>query len=161
MCVAVYSGTAPTMRAAVQQNMSGSNSDRVSRAAAITAKPEHVTLRDGSGSTEIQWDTEKGSMGFVFVTEGGGKPVLFANSSRGNQVAPWIGKNSYVFELYGDAERQTLLATVTVSGVVEPGAPPRIIAWSTPLAARWRALRDLIRRSLFELNRAAAHESSS
>ena len=39
-------------------------------------------------------------MGFVFVTEDGGKPVLFANGSRGKQVAPWIEKHSYVFELY-------------------------------------------------------------
>ena len=66
----------------------------------ITAKPERVTLSDGSGSTEIEWDTGDGSMGFVFVTEDGGKPVLFANGSRGNEVAPWIGKHTYVFELY-------------------------------------------------------------
>ena len=32
-------------------------------------------------------------MGFVFVTEGGGKPVFFASGSRGNQVVPWIGKH--------------------------------------------------------------------
>ena len=115
VCVAMYLGTAPTLRAAPQQNASGSNSDRVSRAPVITAKPERVTLSDGSGSTEIDWDTGNGSMGFVFVTEDGGKPVLFANGSRGKEVAPWIGKHSYVFELYGDDQRQTLLAKVTVS----------------------------------------------
>jgi hypothetical protein len=99
VCVALYSGTASTLRAAAQQNTSDSNSERVSRAPGITAKPERVTLSDGSGSTEIEWDTGNGSMGFVFVTEDGGKPVLFTNSSRGKQVAPWIGKHSYVFEL--------------------------------------------------------------
>ena len=51
-------------------------------------------LRDGNGSTEIAWDTGNGSMGFVFVTEDGGKPVLFANGSRGSQIAPWIGKHA-------------------------------------------------------------------
>ena len=97
----------------------------------ITASPEHVTVTDGSGSTEIEWDTGNGSMGFVFVTEDAGKPVLFANSSRGNQVVPWIGKHSYVFELCGDDQRQTLLARVTVSGSGErsaggPGGPAAV-----------------------------------
>jgi hypothetical protein len=114
VCVAMYLGTAPTLRAAPQQNISGSNSERVSGPPVITAKPERVTLRDGSGSTEIEWDTGNGSMGFVFVTEEDGKPVPFANSSRGKQLAPWIGKRSYVFELYGDDQRQTLLSKVVL-----------------------------------------------
>ena len=100
VCLAIYSVTAPTLRAAPQQNASGSNPERVSRPAVITAKPERVTLGEGSGSTEIEWDTGDGSMGFVFVTEDTGKPVLFATGSRGSEVAPWIGKHTYVFELY-------------------------------------------------------------
>ena len=135
VCVAMYLGTAPTLRAAPQQNISGSNSDRVSRAPVITAKPERVTLSDGSGSTEIEWDTGNGSMGFVFVTEDGGKPVLFANGSRGNQVAPWIGKHSYVFELYGDDQRQTLLAKVTVFGSAESTSSQQTVSWQ--VVARW------------------------
>ena len=135
VCVAMYLGTASTLRAAPQQNISGSNSDRVSRAPVITAKPERVTLSDGSGSTEIDWDTGNGSMGFVFVTEDGGKPVLFANGSRGNQVAPWIGKHSYVFELYGDDQRQTLLAKVTVSGSAESTSSQQRVSWQ--VVARW------------------------
>ena len=137
VCVAMYLGTASTLRAAPQQNISGSNSDRVSRAPVITAKPERVTLSDGSGSTEIEWDTGNGSMGFVFVTEDGGKPVLFANGSRGNQVAPWIGKHSYVFELYGDDQRQTLLAKVTVSGSAESTSSQQtsVMASCRPLGA--------------------------
>jgi hypothetical protein len=47
VCVAMYLGTAPTLRAVPQQNASGSNLDRVSRASVITAKPEPVTLSDG------------------------------------------------------------------------------------------------------------------
>ena len=76
VCLANCSVTAPTLRAAPQQNAPRSNSERP---ALITANPEHVTLSNGSGSTEIEWDTGNGSMGFVFVTEEGGKPVLFAN----------------------------------------------------------------------------------
>ena len=135
VCVALYSGTASTLRAAAQQNVSDSKTERVSRAPAITAKPERVTLSDGSGSTEIEWDTGNGSMGFVFVTEDGGKPVLFANGSRGKQIAPWIGKHSYVFELFGDDQRQTLLAKVTVSGSAESTSLQRAI--SGRVVARW------------------------
>src|SRR5262249_7216767 len=98
-------------------------------------KPERVMLRDGSGSTEITWDTGNGSMGFVFVTEEGGKPVLFAKSSRGSLIAPWIGKHTYVFELYGDDQRQTLLAKVTVSGSAESGSSQRTVSWQA--VAHW------------------------
>src|SRR5215831_5617777 len=132
VCLAICSVTASTLRAGPQQNTPRSNSERP---ALITAKPEHVTLSDGSGSTEIEWDTGNGSMGFVFVTEEGGKPVLFANGSRGNQVAPWIGSHSYAFELYGDDQRQTLLARVTVSGFAEGVSPQRTESWQS--VARW------------------------
>ena len=134
VCVAMYLGTAPTLRAAPQENISGSNSDRVSGAPVITAKPERVTLSDGRGSTEIEWDTGNGSLGFVFVTEDGGKPVLFANGSRGKEVAPWIGKHSYVFELYGDDQQQTLLAKVTVFGSAE-STSSQTVSWQ--VVARW------------------------
>jgi hypothetical protein len=42
-------------------------------------------------------------------------------------VAPWIRTGSYVFELYSDDERRTLLGTVTVSGTAAPGVSPRAI----------------------------------
>jgi len=135
VCLTIYSVTAPTLRAAPQQTTRGSNPDRVSRAAAITAKPEHVTLSDGSGSTEIEWDTGNGSMGFVFVTQDGEKPILFANGSRGNQIASWIGMHSYVFELYGDEQRQTLLAKVTVSGSAKATSSQHMLSWQA--VARW------------------------
>ena len=135
VCIVIYSATGSTLRAAPQQNASDSNSDRVSGAPVITAKPERVRLSDGSGSTEIEWDTGNGSTGFVFVTADGGKPVLFANGSRGKEVAPWIGKHSYVFELYGDDQRQTLLAKVTVFGSAENTSSQQPVSWQ--VVARW------------------------
>ena len=132
---AMYLGTAPTLRAAPQQNTSDSNSERRSRPAVITAKPERVTLSERSGSTEIEWDTGNGSMGFVFVTEEGGKPALFANGSRGKQVARWIGQHTYVFELYRDDQRQTLLAKVTVPGSAERASSQHTV--SSQAVARW------------------------
>ena len=116
VCVAMYSGSAPVLGAPSEQNSSGSNSAGVSHAPSITANPQRVTLRDGTGTTEIVWDTGTGAAGFVFVTDENGKPVPFASGSRGKQVAPWIKEHSYLFELFSDDQRQTLLAKVTVSG---------------------------------------------
>ena len=136
LCVATYSGTAPILRAALapQQNLH-SNSDLGPRGPAITAKPERVTLANGSGSTEIDWDTGNGSIGFVFVTEEDGKTGPFASGSRGTQVAAWIGKHSYVFELYGDNHRKKLLAKVTVSGSAESKSSQQTGSWQ--VVARW------------------------
>jgi hypothetical protein len=74
-------------------------------------------------------------MGFVFVTEDGGKPVAFASGSRGTQIAPWIGNHRYVFELYGDDRRQTFFAKVAVSGADESVSSQRILSWQA--VARW------------------------
>jgi hypothetical protein len=116
------------------QNASDSNSEQVSRAPLITAKPEHVTLINGNGATEIHWDTGNRSVGFIFVTEEGGKAGPFASGSQGTQMAPWIGNHSYVFELYGDDQRKTFLAKVTVSGSAESTSPQQTISWQV---ARW------------------------
>src|SRR5215469_14323170 len=86
VCLAVYSGAVSTVGAALEQNASGSNSDPISGAPVITAKPEHVTLTGANGSTKIEWDTGNGSAGFVFVTENGRTPVLFTKGPRGRQV---------------------------------------------------------------------------
>jgi hypothetical protein len=139
VCVVMCSGTAATLRAAPQQDISDSNSARVSSPPVITAKPERVPLSGGSGSTEIEWDTGNGSTGFVFVTQDGGKPRPFASGPRGNQVAPWIGKRSYVFELYGDDQRQKLLARATVSGAAENrSAQQKTVSWQ--VVARWAVI---------------------
>jgi len=95
----------------------------------IAATPERVQVTGASGSSEIGWNTGNGSTGFVFVTANGRQPVLVAKGPQGSRVISWIRKGRYVFELYGDAERQTLLATVTVSGVAEIGASPRTTLW--------------------------------
>ena len=144
--VAMYSGSGPILRAATEQDLSGSNSQRVP-APTITAKPERVTVGDGTGSTEIEWDTGNGSMGFVFVTEEGGKPVPFASGSRGNQVAPWIKKHGYLFELYGDDQQQSLLAKVTVSGSAGSVSAQRTVSWQS--IARWTLIIGLAAVSYF------------
>jgi hypothetical protein len=135
-CVALSMGTAPGLHAAPQQSASGSDSERVSRAPVITANPDLVTITGGRGSTDIEWDTGNGSPGIVFVTEDGRKPVLFAKGSRGSRIAPWIGSHYYVFELYADNQRRTLLARVTVSGSPEAlSSHQRTISWQA--LARW------------------------
>ena len=147
MCVALYSTTASTLRAAPQENISVSNSERVSGPAVITAKPERVTFGERTGSTEIEWDTGDGSNGFVFVTEDLGKPVLFASGPRGREVASWIGKHTYVFELYRDDQRQTLLAKVTVLGSAENTSSQQTVSWQ--VVARWALIIGLAAISYF------------
>ena len=83
----------------------------------ITATPERVKGGGHSGSSDIAWNTGNGSNGFVFVTANSRPPVLFATGNEGSRVISWIRRGNYVFELYGDAERRTLLAAVTVSGI--------------------------------------------
>ncbi|HYY35975.1 MAG TPA: hypothetical protein VE867_06355 [Candidatus Binatia bacterium] len=89
----------------------------------IIATPERVKITGGSGTTDIVWNTGDGSVGYVFVTVNRRPPTLVAKGNEGSRVISWIRTGSYVFELYGDAERRTLLATVTVSGIAEAGAP--------------------------------------
>ena len=96
VCLAVCPAIAPILRAAPHPAPSGSNSAPVSGAPVITANPECVKLSDGHGTTEINWDTGNGSMGFVFVTEEAGKPLLFANGPRGREIARWIKRHSYI-----------------------------------------------------------------
>ena len=142
VCIVMYSATGSTLSAVAQQNASDINSERVSGPAVITAKPERVTLSDGSGNTEVEWDTGNGSKGFVFVSADGAKPVLFANGSRGNQVVPWIGKHNYVFELYGDDQRQTLLTKVTVFGSAESTSSQHTVSWQ--VVGRWALIIGVI-----------------
>jgi hypothetical protein len=85
--------------------------------ARITATPERVKLSDSSPITNIAWTTGDGSMGFVFVTANARPPALVAEGNEGSRAISWIRRGTYVFELYGDVERRTLLASVTVSGV--------------------------------------------
>jgi len=129
VCFAIYSAAGSLLWAAPEQDVADGNPDRISREPVITAKPERVTLKDGRGSTHIEWDTGDGSMGFVFVTEDGRKPVLFAKNSRGQELPPWIGPHSYVFELSADDQRQIVLAEVTVSGATESSSSQHTVSW--------------------------------
>ena len=135
VCLGIYSITAPTLRATPQQNASDNNSDPPSAQPVITANPDRVRVDGETGSTEIEWNTGDGSMGFVFVTEDAGKPVLFASSPRGKQIVPWIGKHRYLFELYRDDQRQTLLAKVTILGFAESTSSRQTVSWH--VVARW------------------------
>ena len=106
----------------------------------ITATPERVNVGDGSASTDIAWNTGDGSVGFVFVAANGRPLVLLAKGNEGSRVIPWIRRGTYVFELYQDAERRTLLATVAVTGVAEVGSSKHNTSWQL----RWLLIIALI-----------------
>jgi hypothetical protein len=123
--LAVSLGSASMAGAASQQGASGNVGQDKDRPT-ITATPERVKITGGSGSTDVGWNTGDGSTGFVFVTANGRSPVLVATGNEGSRVISWIRAGTYNFELYGDAQRRTLLANVTVSGfAAEPGSSPR------------------------------------
>lgn len=137
-CFAVFLATVWMLGGASGQVAAGTEGAKGSGASVITARPDSVTLTDGSGSTEIQWDTGNGSIGFVFVTGTDQKPVLFATGPKGSQVVPWIHSGKYVFELYGDEDRRTLLANVIVTGNAETQAAPQAMLWRGRV--RWLVL---------------------
>src|SRR5436190_363882 len=133
--LALSLGSLCAQGATVQQSGADTDVEKSSGAPAITANPRRVTVAGGVGRTEISWDTGSESIGFVFVTTSQGKPVLFATGGKGNRVAPWIRPGTYAFELYGDDQRRTLLAAVTVSGTTESEASPRTMLLQGK--ARW------------------------
>ena len=114
ICLVVALGSSSIAESAMQEGGRGVDAKGTAR---LTAKPERVKVGDAPGSTDIAWNTGDGSIGFVFVTANGQPPSLVAGGKEGSRVISWIGKGNYVFELYGDAERRTLLATVNVSGI--------------------------------------------
>jgi hypothetical protein len=127
---------------AVEQAAGDDNTGNSSVAPVITAKPDHVIVAGGRGSTEIRWNTGNGSMGFVFVTTKDREPVLFATGAKGKRVVPWIRADKYVFELYSDDRRRALLATVTVSGTTESKGSSRAVLLQE--RARWLLVVALI-----------------
>src|SRR5437016_3938055 len=135
LMIAAFLGAAGIVQVAAQ-TATDTEPDQTSGNPVITANPEHVTVTGGSGNTEIHWDTGNGSMGFVFVTGSDQKPVLFASGPKGSQLVPWIRSARYVFELYSDENRRTLLATVTVLGNVKTAAAPQTMLWRARVA-RW------------------------
>ena len=139
--IAAFLGAAGIVQVAAQ-TATDTEPDQTSGTPVITANPEHVTVTGGSGNTEIHWDTGNGSMGFVFVTGSDQKPVLFASGPKGSQVVPWIRSARYVFELYGDENRRTLLATATVTGNAKTRATPQATSWRD--GVRWPLIVVLI-----------------
>src|SRR5215470_8991951 len=106
-----------------QESGTSAGKPQIKIAPRIAAAPARVKIAARTGSTDIAWNTGDGSTGFVFVMANGRPPVLVAKGAQGSRPVSWIGTGTYVFELYGDAERNTLLATVTVAGVAERGVP--------------------------------------
>jgi hypothetical protein len=107
----------------------GGTNARGSDVSRITATPERVRVGDGSASTDIAWNTGDGSPGFVFVAANGRPPVFVAKGKEGSRVFPGIHRGTYVFGLYQDAERRTMLATVTVIGVAKVGSSKQTSSW--------------------------------
>jgi len=113
---------------------------RASDVSRITATPERVKVGDGSASTDIAWNTGDGSPGFVFVAANGRPPIFVAKGNEGSRVIPWIQRGTYVFKLYQDAERRTLLATVTITGVAEVAGSKHTTSWQL----RWLLIIALV-----------------
>lgn len=75
-----------------------------------------------SSVTVISWDTGSATDGQVWISQDGGRDRLFGEGARGSQEAAWINPGTiYQFKLYGDTTRATLLKTITVSRLVNPG----------------------------------------
>jgi hypothetical protein len=134
VCLAALSGVVGLLQLDAQTT-ADTGRKNASSVPSITAKPENVKVTDGRGSSEIQWDTGNGSIGFVFVIAPDKKPILFATGARGSQVVPWIGSGKYAFQLYGDEDRRSLLGKVVVSGNRETEATPQPAVWQG--GARW------------------------
>jgi hypothetical protein len=125
-----------------QQGKTNTDKLQIQGTPRITATPERLKITGGAARTEIAWNTGDGSKGFVFATAKGRPSVLFATGSEGSRVVSWIRTGTYVFELYGDAERKTLLATVTVTGVAERGDRAQAPLWRNQF--RWLLIGVLV-----------------
>ncbi len=139
--LSVFLGSPSIAKSAAQQGGRGIDARETPK---LTAMPERVKVSDAPASTDIAWNTGDGSMGFVFVTANGRPPLLVAKGKEGSRVISWIRKGNYVFELYGDAKRRTLLATVNVSGV---NAEPETLSKHAGLShtqLRWLLVAALI-----------------
>jgi hypothetical protein len=125
-----------------QQGETSAATRQIKTTPRITATPERVKITGRAARTEIVWNTGDGSKGFIFVTVNGRPPVLVTTGSEGSRVVSWIGTGNYLFELYGDAERKNLLATVTVTGIGERGVRAHVVVWRDQL--RWLLIGVLV-----------------
>lgn len=82
----------------------------------ITATPNPAPCGDGLGVTNVAWDTGNESSGYVFVSEDGTEPRLFAAGARGSKRAAWVRTGvRYEFRLYADEAHTRELASVVVT----------------------------------------------
>ncbi len=125
-----------------QHGETNADKPQIKGAPRITATPERVKITGRTGRTDIAWSTSDGTKGFIFVTANGRPPILVTAGSEGSHVVPWIGTGVYVFQLYGDAERKILLATVVVIGVAERGVRANAGWWRNQL--RWLVIGVLV-----------------
>jgi hypothetical protein len=125
-----------------QQGETSTDRRQIKGTPRITATPERLKITGRAASTDIAWNTGNGSTGFIFATTNGRPPLLVAKGGQGRRVVSWIGTGTYVFALYGDAERKILLATVTVTGVAERGVPAHAALWRDQL--RWLLIGVLV-----------------
>ncbi|HWX16184.1 MAG TPA: glycosyltransferase family 39 protein [Chthoniobacterales bacterium] len=86
-------------------------------AASIGADPNPVPAGHGSpGRTTINWHTNDGTIGEVYVVTNGSAETLFASGSNGPAEAPWIMADSrYEFRLRSGTDHKTLLGRVIVT----------------------------------------------
>src|SRR5205823_5791344 len=82
----------------------------------IKTDPISVPAGAAAGSTMVSWSTGTGVAGEVYVSVNGGPEVLFQTGPEGNASADWIYSGaSYEFRLYADSEKQSVIASTTVS----------------------------------------------
>lgn len=99
---------------------SGATTERLSKietSASLTATPNPVAARQGTGTTKITWRTGDNTPGEIYVSDNGGPEKFFASGADGTSEAAWISNAStYVFRLYSSGETRKLLATLEVKG---------------------------------------------
>ena len=81
----------------------------------LCASPNPVPAGIGPGKTTISWSCHGSPDPTIYVSGGGLKEALFARGLHGSKEAPWIEAGAtYEFSLYGDRDRNTRLAQVSV-----------------------------------------------
>jgi hypothetical protein len=82
----------------------------------LTATPNPVPTSGGPGKTTIAWDAGSNPEAAVYVVTDGAPEALFAKGAKGSSEAPWIqAGHTYEFRLYGNADRQQVLARLSVT----------------------------------------------
>jgi hypothetical protein len=95
----------------------------------LSVAPIPTLAHPDPGTPQVAWSTGDGSPGLVTVTPEGGTETLFAASSEGSSVAPWISAGRfYIFRLYSTVSGRRLLARFDVGHAAAAeiiAVPPR------------------------------------